>query len=162
MIAGGRAEIHRVACGPHEGDGALPYPIAAPQRFEPSHRLSRGVIQRVKKRLAVEQRAAESIAAANELAGYSTPTLPVQSMSLAARASWQRAVDLHTQAGQPLDVGNSKEALRELLGASPSSYSCETTTVRPYAKQLVSWPEVGNQPRALSARLSGRLRSYLE
>ena len=34
--------------------------------------------------------------------------------------------------------------------------------MRPYAKPLVSWPDVGSSPRALAARLPDKERMYFE
>ena len=108
-------------CKPGGGDGVLPFPMLPPEALGAIHDLSRGVAQRVARRVAVHQRASDSISAINALAGFSTPIDSQNEMSPGQARVWRRACSLHSQEGPPLSASNSKEALRELLGAAPSS-----------------------------------------
>ena len=100
-----------------------------------------------------QERVNECVRGINALAGFDTPECEPGAFSPLACAAHSRLWQLH--ADKPPAAIQAEEALGELLGHPYFSYDHEeSTTVRPYARDLVSWPDAGNRPRQLADRLT--------
>ena len=144
----------------HAGDGWLP--LACPRPLEPpcDHRLSRKVRQRLFRRARIDADIFEIIDSLNQNANYVTPSVDsVNDLSKLNLAVWRQVRIAAVNHSLDRTI-NSVEAIGELLGARASCYE-QDTTVRPYAKQLVSWPKVGARVACITSRLASTTQPLL-
>ena len=138
----------------HKGDGFFPLP-ALVRDSSPGDRLSRSVKRRVRKSSKLNACGRETVEAVNALAGFSTPVVSsVQEMSDLGKAAWSRCRDLHECMPAPDgEQIQAQEACQALLGFSGDAYTAEPSAMRPYLREKVAWPDVGNHPKPLVDRL---------
>ena len=114
--------------------------------------LSRGCARRVKRRLHWQAWADEGIGCLNALAGHDrSAVLPATSAQL--RCLDQIADAYKSVSTPPVDSSFREGALGELLASSSIYRDCKSD-VRPYVKDLVSWPSLGSSPVPLVNCLS--------
>ncbi|CAK0875218.1 unnamed protein product, partial [Prorocentrum cordatum] len=127
--------------------------------------LSRGTEQRVRRRLKVQERTAETIRAINRLAGFDAPEVEsVGELTGPSALVYSDARALHAaHAPEQVNSISPQEAFHELLGSTPSSYmdGDEVSPVRPYSRELVSWPKRGNRPAPLPTNAPPDLLRYM-
>ena len=135
-----RGRIHRRSAEPHEGDGFFPVLAVAP-KGRCRGQLSRGVRQRLARRLSIDDHVFETVQAVNSMAGFDTRGRASDvDVSPVALAALQRMRRLHA-ANSPADVREgAQEACSALLGGDVSPYLAgeAATPVRPYARQSVA------------------------
>eukprot|EP00959_Pyramimonas_sp_CCMP1952_P105131 2197562-Pyramimonas_sp.AAC.1 len=94
------------------------------------------------------------------MAGYPTDESVTSDASPWHQALRERVVQL--RAGhRPPTSASSPTVCGELLGQPLLGYTGEVTSLRSYARHLVSWPDVGNRPGWLADRLAARDQSIL-
>ena len=149
-----KGSIHRRNAAVGEGDGFLLLACPRVELYDNGCKhLARATQQRVRRRLKVQEATCDTIRAINQLAGFDTPE--VESVSDLRGPSAELYSDvraLHSaHAPAPGNSFTPQEAFNELLGSTPSSYidGDETSPVRPYSRELVSWPQEGNRPAPL-------------
>ena len=107
------------------------------------------------------QWANDGIAALNDMmgvGGHRDLSSPVAACSIAAS---QHVLSSYSDIGPPpADLGSCKECFSSLL-ASSSSYNTERRDIRPYARELVSWPKVGSARVVLADSLPSADRDRL-
>jgi len=90
------------------------------------------------------------------MCGLSTPFVgDVAELGAFSRALHFKLHRIQSHSSQDFDCKSSREAFEELLGSSAGASAYQAppgsgTTVRPYDKDLVAWPEIGDQPVPLS------------
>ena len=146
------------------GDGVLPFTVLKPVAWQP-HKVCRGTAQRARRREAVQQAAANTVEALNSLAGFSSPM--VDRMAELGAESLQlhrRLFDMYSRMWKGKPQVTPHEAFRELLGCKSSAYGMEAeqTTVRPYDKGKVSWPERGGAAVSLETSAPAEVRRLIE
>ena len=95
--------------------------------------------------------AKEGVEALNQMAGCGghTCTSPA---SLSQRCAQEHVNHCYAKVGGPPPDLDREEALRALLAHCPT-YAADASPVRPYTKDLVSWPPAGATPTPLEAVL---------
>eukprot|EP00959_Pyramimonas_sp_CCMP1952_P037881 792912-Pyramimonas_sp.AAC.1 len=94
------------------------------------------------------------------MASYPTDEPVTSDISPWHQALCERVVQLHAEHRPPTSA-SSRTDCGELLGQPLLGYTGEVTPLRSYARQLVSWPDVGNRPGWLADRLTARDQSIL-
>ena len=127
--------------------------------------VNRVAAQRCRQREHATARSNESIAALNSLVGCSIGDSGDTAFGESCRS---RTFSLHHKNIPPTDILSPKEAYESLLGGASSVYG-ESTTVRPYSRDLVSWPHEQVEPcplhkllpRSVSDEISGLHPSFV-
>ncbi|CAK0894060.1 unnamed protein product, partial [Prorocentrum cordatum] len=113
----------------------------------------------------VQERTAETIRAINRLAGFDTPEVEsVGELTGPSALVYSDVRALHAaHAPEPVNSISPQEAFHGLLGGTPSSYmdGDEVSPVRPYSRELVSWPKRGNRPVPLPTNAPPDLLRYM-
>ena len=90
-----RGRIHRRSAEPHEGDGFFPLFAVAP-KGRCREQLSRGVRQRLARRLSIDDQVFETVQAVNSMASFDSPVRDSDAyVSPVALAALQRLRRLH-------------------------------------------------------------------
>jgi len=151
------------ARSPHTGDGWLPHAcVSQPQLdLEKLLSLNRKTRRRMRRRSMVDSVVRESIDALNLMGGYLTPEVEDYATDDLSKSVFNRVRSAVVSQGLH-DCHGERGACGELLGCTASQYACDTSTTRPYAKESVSRPDVGNRPSVVTAHAPEQLHRLLK
>ena len=104
----------------------------------------------------------DAIDAINTLGGFSSPTeIPISKLSSASKQSLSIIADAFTRVGKLVKPILSPEGAYAELLKNTSVYSDSRCDVKPYARDLVSWPPCGSKPACLIDGLEGADKDWL-
>ena len=138
----------------------LPLPPFAVRKIDPSINISRNTRRRIINRIHDIDWANEGVTSINVLGGHDLATADTHAPPSSSFAALSDIASAYRDVGKPELNLTPDGALAELL-RSTSVYSDDRADVKPYAKELVSWPKEGSVPSPLLTGLSVGDRSML-